>query len=89
MPKQVDGHYGTAAHKDWARRVKQRAKWRCEHVDHNGVRCEHRYPKHKLYADHVIEIRDGGAALDLSNGQCLCAVHHSEKTAQERAIRYR
>lgn len=34
--------------------------------------------------DHIIEIEDGGARLDLKNLQGLCAYHHANKTALER-----
>ncbi len=76
-----DDHYGTPEHRAWAIAVKRRAGWRCEVVG-----CEVRHPA-RLYADHKIELKDGGAPLDPANGQCLCAAHHSRKTAQARAIR--
>jgi signal transduction histidine kinase len=40
-----------------------------------------------MYADHIIELRDGGQPFDLNNGQCLCASHHELKTMQARARR--
>ena len=33
--------------------------------------------------DHIIPIADGGARLDWSNLQALCATHHSRKTAKQ------
>lgn len=44
-------------------------------------------PKHSLYADHIIEVRDGGAFWDLNNLQTLCYEHHNAKTADVRAQR--
>jgi hypothetical protein len=41
-----------------------------------------------MYADHVTELKDGGALLDLSNGRCLCASHHELKTLAMRFQRY-
>lgn len=84
LPKETQAHYGTSAHKEWALAVKRRAKWRCQHPG-----CMNGAPDHRLYADHIVEIRDGGAPLDPSNGQALCGEHHTKKTAQERAARMR
>lgn len=81
-PKETDSHYGSAAHKDWARAVKVRAGWRCQHPG-----CSNGPPEHRLYADHVVELRDGGAPLDPANGKALCGKHHTLKTVQERAAR--
>lgn len=41
----------------------------------------------RLIADHIIEIRDGGARLDKSNIKLVCFSCHSLKTARERANR--
>lgn len=42
-----------------------------------------------MYADHIVEIEDGGAPFDVKNGQCLCSADHQIKTARERAKRAR
>ena len=39
--------------------------------------------------DHIIEIRDGGAPLDLENLQSLCRACHNQKTAKARLERKR
>lgn len=78
--KEAAAVYGTPEYRAWAVAVKQRARWRCE-------KCGSRHGR--LYADHIVEIQDGGAPFDVSNGQALCAPHHAEKTAQERAKRAR
>jgi 5-methylcytosine-specific restriction protein A len=77
-PKEAAAVYGTPEHKIWSTAVKKRDGWKC-------VVCGDRTSR--LYADHVIEIEDGGSATDVRNGQTLCAVHHAEKTARERARR--
>lgn len=40
-----------------------------------------------MFADHIVERKDGGAEFDPANGQCLCGSCHSRKTAAERAKR--
>ena len=41
----------------------------------------------KVFGDHVVELRDGGALLDESNVQILCSDCHAAKTAALRAAR--
>lgn len=81
LPKTVDPHYLTAEHAAWRGAVLRRARFRCEGLGcgAHGVR---------LYADHVVELRDGGAPFDPTNGQALCASCHARKTARERARRH-
>lgn len=88
LPKQTDPHYGTSEHEAWAKQVKRRAGYRCEHLE-AGVRCERSAARgDRIYADHRIEIRDAPSrALDLDNGWALCAVHHTKKTIDERRVR--
>ncbi|CAA2142761.1 hypothetical protein HYPP_03782 [Hyphomicrobium sp. ghe19] len=44
-------------------------------------------PDMRVYADHIVEMRDGGAPLDRRNMMLRCAASHSRKTARERAKR--
>ena len=37
--------------------------------------------------DHIIELKDGGAALDVANLQALCHSHHNKKSAEQRELR--
>lgn len=83
-PKRADAELLTPEHRAWRLGVMQRAGWRCEAVDH-GVRCGKRAPGHRLFADHVVERKDGGA-LD-GAGRALCGEHHALKTNAERAKR--
>lgn len=82
MPKVADAHYLTPEHKAWAAEVFKRAGGRCQ-----APGCLKAAPEHRMFADHIVERKDGGAALALSNGQLLCGSHHSEKTAKARAAR--
>ena len=80
MPKAADSHYQTAEHRAWRAAVLRRAGGICEAptCGRSGVR---------LFADHVRELRDGGAPFDLANGRALCGACHSRKTAEARADR--
>ena len=85
--KRTDPELGTAAHRTWARAVKERAGYRCEDPAHDP-----RQPRGgagvAVYADHIEERRDApGKALDISNGMCRCAACHTRKTHRARAER--
>lgn len=82
--KTADKHYGTAAHEAWRKRILDRAGWRCEWIE-DGKRCEKRAPEHRMIADHVIEIKDGGDPL--GEGQCLCVAHNTLKGIRARETR--
>lgn len=82
-PKRADAELLTPEHRAWRLQVMTRAGWRCEAVDH-GYRCMVAHPA-RLFADHVVERKDGGALGGL--GMCLCASHHAAKTMKERANR--
>jgi 5-methylcytosine-specific restriction enzyme A len=71
--------YDTPQFRAWRAQVVARAGGRCEAED-NGRRCNKAQPAHRMYSDHIVELRDGGHPFDLNNGQCLCAVHHEKKT---------
>ena len=73
--------YSTPEHRAWRAEVIARAGGRCQWP--GCGRAEQR-----MFADHVVELQDGGHALDVANGQCLCGSHHSHKTALERARRH-
>lgn len=77
-PKEADPHYQTPQHRAWAAEVIRRAGGACQGCGATGVR---------LYADHIVELRDGGAPFDPANGQALHGACHSRKTAAERARR--
>lgn len=81
-PKVVDPHYRTDEHRVWAAEVMRRARYQCQ-----APGCRKGRPDHRLYADHIVELKDGGAAFDPANGQALCASHHTAKTMAARAAR--
>jgi hypothetical protein len=85
-PKQKDSVYNTPEFAQWRAQVLARACYQCEAIDH-GYRCDKARPEHRLVADHIVELRDGGSLLDLNNGQCLCDQHHQIKTMAARARR--
>ena len=86
--RQIDPVYSTPEFQTWRARVVERAGYRCEAID-NGHRCSKARPDHRMYADHIIELRDGGQPFDVNNGQCLCASHHEIKTVAARTKRLR
>jgi 5-methylcytosine-specific restriction protein A len=79
-PKQVDQHYRSAEHRIWSAEVIRRSGGTCQ-----GAACGR--SNVRLFADHIVELKDGGAPFALSNGQALCGSCHSRKTAQERRQR--
>jgi hypothetical protein len=87
-PKTADPHYQSPEHIAWRNEVIRRAGGRCEAID-AGRRCERRRPQHRMFADHIVEKRDGGDLLDPANGRCLCGSHHTTKTLAARAQRLR
>ena len=86
-PKVKADIYNTDEYKAWRTYVVGRAGYRCEAVV-RGHRCSKAWPDHRLYADHIIELKDGGQPFDVANGQCLCASHHTNKTMAKRFQRY-
>ena len=90
LPSKVkDPVYNSPESQVWRAAVNRRAGYRCEYVDHHGHRCSKTSPEHRLYADHIRELRDGGSLTDPSNGQALCASHHTDKTLATRVTRHR
>lgn len=77
--KVADAIYNSPEHKAWALAVKERARWACEDCGSRG----------RLYADHIVELQDGGLPFDVNNGAARCASCHQLKTARERAKRAR
>ena len=82
-PKVADSHYGTPEHRQWRAAVIARAGGRCQDPE-----CQ--TPNRtviRLFADHIVELRDGGAATDVRNGMARCGSCHTLKTNAERAKR--
>jgi hypothetical protein len=83
-PKAADARYLTPEHKAWAKAVIRRAGRRCQDPLHKPQSA---HQSTRLFADHIVELRDGGAPLDLSNGMARCGSCHTRKTMAERARR--
>jgi 5-methylcytosine-specific restriction enzyme A len=66
-------HYQSSDHQRWATAVKRRDGFNCQKCGARDAR---------LIADHIVEIDDGGAPLDVNNGMTLCIACHNRKTAQ-------
>lgn len=79
-PKQVEPIYKSAQYQAWRAAVIARASGRCQRP--GCGRAERR-----MFADHIVELRDGGAPFDVGNGQCLCGSCHTAKTVAARAAR--
>ena len=75
-----DSYYNSKEHRAWRTLIITRANGMCQWPSCNAR-------EQRMFADHIIEIRDGGSRTDPLNGQCLCAKHHAIKT--ERAKRER
>lgn len=78
--KQPNPLYSTPEYRRWRAAVVERAGHRCQ-----GKGCD--YSGGVLYADHIVEIQDGGAEFDLTNGQALCPSCHTKKTHAARDAR--
>lgn len=79
--RRTDSHYGGQAHREWADKVIARAGGRCQASGCGRNNC-------RLYADHIIEKKDGGPLFDLANGQALCGSCHTTKTNRAKGLRH-
>ena len=73
--------YGTPRHRAWAAEVVRRSGGVCQ-----DVTCSNPISGGRLFADHKVELRDGGG-FNLANGVALCGACHTRKTLAERARR--
>lgn len=81
--KRVDPFYISPEWKVLRAQIIKERNWRCE--DPN---CETpRGPWKQIYADHIKERHDGGAALDRRNILLRCGVCHGRKTRDQKAKR--
>lgn len=75
--KRADSFYASP---EWRALVRQLKRDR-------GGWCERCGSSHRVAGDHIVEIKDGGAALDPANVELLCQSCHNRKTAAARAKR--
>jgi len=79
-PKVAEPFYSSAEWIALRDRVRREANGRCQ-----AQGCDR--AERRMYVDHIVELKDGGAPLHRSNVWLLCASHHTAKTASERARR--
>ena len=79
-PKVADRFYTLPAWIALRDRVRREAGGRCQAP--GCGRAERR-----MFVDHIVELKDGGAPLERANVWLLCASHHSLKTVAQRAKR--
>lgn len=82
-PKRADDIYLTPEYQEWRTIVIEQSGGRCQDKEHEG----HNPMGVRLYADHIIELKDGGAPFDPRNGLARCASCHTKKTLRERQRR--
>ena len=82
-PKLADRFYTSPEYLAWRAIVIARAGGRCQDpaCQRPGRRAS------RLFADHVVELKDGGAPLDPANGLARCGSCHTRKTIAARAAR--
>ncbi|QFT31803.1 HNH endonuclease [Labrenzia sp. THAF82] len=77
MPKVTTSIYRSREWKEFAADVKRE----------RGSKCERCGSTNRVIADHIKELKDGGAPFDRSNIELLCHAHHQQKTAEARKRR--
>lgn len=70
--------YGSAAWKAIRLEVQRDCRRTCQRCGKTDTR---------IYVDHIVELKDGGAPLERSNLMGLCSPCHAKKSARERAKR--
>ena len=82
-PKTADSFYvSTAWRALMARIIRERGR-RCEAPDCQSPGAA----PSRIFGDHIIELRDGGAPLAPGNVRLLCGACHTAKTIRARAAR--
>jgi hypothetical protein len=76
--------YASPQYRAWQAEVIRRARGVCQDPRHNPT-----HGSGRLYADHIHELRDGGAPFDPMNGLARCGSCHGRKTIAERVKRLR
>jgi 5-methylcytosine-specific restriction protein A len=84
--KRADPIYSSPEHRAWRDEVIRRSGGVCQDSAHDPSRPRSGV---RLYADHVRELKDGGAPFDPANGLARCASCHGKKTIGERVERMR
>jgi 5-methylcytosine-specific restriction protein A len=85
VPKHTNAFYLTP---EWRRLVGDLVHQRGRRCEKCGQLRDQDGRPIRVFGDHVIELRDGGALLDPSNVQLLCGSCHAKKSIAERIKRY-
>ena len=84
-PKQAKPFYLSAEWRELMRMIKRKRGNQCHDPDHPvGVPRA----RGRIYGDHVVELNDGGAALDPNNVMLRCHLCHQRKTVRSRVTRF-
>lgn len=84
-PKKADPFYSSPEWKALLGRIIKARGRRCQDAEHSGPHD----PTARIYGDHIVELRDGGAPLADDNVLLRCASCHTRKTAAARMARLR
>jgi hypothetical protein len=79
-PKLTDAFYSSA---EWRALVRDLIATRGPRCEDPQCTTQNRGADQRIYGDHVIELKDGGAPLDAGNVMLRCAPCHGRKTADE------
>src|SRR6266403_2151771 len=66
--------------REWTQLVAEIIRERGRHCE--NIECAREGILTRIFADHIIEIKDGGALLDKKNIKLLCGSCHTTKTLQ-------
>jgi len=80
MKKKPDPFYVSAAWRKLMEELYAERGRTCEQCGRTSTR---------LFGDHIVELRDGGAPLDKSNVKIMCGSCHQKKSAIKRGERMR
>lgn len=83
-PKTADSFYRSQEWRDLLDQIIAERGRRCEDPKHDASRPREGI---RIFGDHIVEIRDGGAMLEPCNVMLRCGSCHSRKTAEMRARR--
>ena len=83
-PKMVDPFYLKPEWRSLMDAIIKRRGRRCQDPEHD---LSHPREYVRIFGDHIVELKDGGAMLDPSNIMLRCGSCHTRKTAAERGKR--
>jgi hypothetical protein len=83
--KKAEGFYTSAEWRSLIDAIMRRRGKRCEDADHDPARPRTGI---RVFGDHIIERKDGGAPLDPANVMLRCGSCHTRKAAEVRPVRY-